>query len=92
MFNSIEEVLEKLNTQGYLGDAKNNWRSDERLAFKEMAGRARKVFWFNPRPRETWDTRDSIMKVYSPFCSRVLECRNLEQLTKATLQVVKGMN
>ncbi len=70
-----------------LGDAKNNWRSEERLAFKEIAHKARRVFWLNPQPRETWNTRDSVMGVYAPYCHQVMECRNLEQLTVVTKKI-----
>jgi len=70
-----------------LGDAKNNWRPDERLAFKEIARRAKKVYWLNPQPKDTWNTRDSIIKVYAPYCDRVIECRNLEQLMEAAKQI-----
>jgi len=71
-----------------LGDAKNNWRSDERLAFKEIAHNARRVFWLNPQPRETWNTRDSVMGAYAPYCDQVMECRNFEQLLEVTKKIL----
>ncbi|HHW41145.1 MAG TPA: VWA domain-containing protein [Syntrophomonadaceae bacterium] len=63
-----------------LGDARNNWRSDERDFLKQISENVRKVLWFNPQPQSTWDTEDSIMKVYAPYCRQVFECRNLAQL------------
>ncbi len=71
-----------------LGDAKNNWRSEEKPSFQEMTRRARRVYWLNPYPEETWNTRDSVMKIYAPYCSRVMECRNLEQLAKVTEEIL----
>ncbi|RQD75992.1 MAG: VWA domain-containing protein [Candidatus Syntrophonatronum acetioxidans] len=71
-----------------LGDAKNNWRGEEKPAFQEMARRAKRVYWLNPYPEETWDTRDSVMRVYAPYCSGVMECRNLEQLAKVTEELI----
>jgi uncharacterized protein with von Willebrand factor type A (vWA) domain len=63
-----------------LGDAKNNWHLDERECFRQIVEHTRKVFWFNPQPRETWGQDDSIMKIYAPLCHQVFECRNLRQL------------
>lgn len=63
-----------------LGDARNNWRPDERDYLNQISESVRKVLWFNPKPQNTWDTEDSIMKVYAPYCRQVFECRNLAQL------------
>ena len=63
-----------------LGDARNNWRPPQEEALAEIAGRARQVIWLNPAPRSAWDTGDSLMRLYAPYCAAVRECRNLEQL------------
>ncbi|NPV28303.1 MAG: VWA domain-containing protein [Firmicutes bacterium] len=63
-----------------LGDARNNWRPDEREFLQKIAERVRKVLWFNPQPQSGWDTEDSIMRIYAPYCRQVFECRNLKQL------------
>ncbi|MGB9793225.1 MAG: vWA domain-containing protein [Thermacetogeniaceae bacterium] len=63
-----------------LGDARNNWRADEREYLKLISESVRKVLWFNPQPQIAWDTEDSIMKIYAPYCRQVFECRNLAQL------------
>ncbi|MDH7578776.1 MAG: VWA domain-containing protein [Bacillota bacterium] len=63
-----------------LGDARNNWRPDEREFLQKIAERSRKVLWFNPQPQNAWDTEDSIMRIYAPYCRQVFECRNLKQL------------
>ncbi len=65
-----------------LGDARNNWRPDEKEFLEKISKHVRGVIWFNPQPRERWDTEDSIMSVYAPYCSQVFECRNLKQLEK----------
>ena len=46
------------------------------------AKRARKVFWLDPEPRGYWDTGDSIVSEYAPYCDGVYEVRNLRQLQK----------
>ncbi|MGD0153426.1 MAG: VWA domain-containing protein [Thermacetogeniaceae bacterium] len=63
-----------------LGDARNNWRLDERDYFQKIADHVRRIIWFNPQPRDNWDKEDSIMQVYAPYCRQVFECRNLRQL------------
>ena len=40
-------------------------------------------FWLNPEPRERWNTEDSVIGLYAPFCDGVYQCQNLEQLTDA---------
>ena len=63
-----------------LGDARSNWRLPEVDAFRRIAGRARQVIWLNPQTESSWNTEDSVMNVYQPFCRHVFECRNYNQL------------
>jgi|LFRM01.2.fsa_nt_gb uncharacterized protein with von Willebrand factor type A (vWA) domain len=65
------------------GDAKNLFKADERLFFAKIAEKAGKVFWLNPQPKEKWNTHDSIIKHYEPYCNAVVECGNLKQLRDA---------
>lgn len=63
-----------------LGDARNNYNHDEQEFLRKIQEHVRRVLWFNPQPREAWNTEDSIMNVYAPYCRQVFECRNLKQL------------
>lgn len=63
-----------------LGDARANWFDPLEWTLDEMQRRTHLVIWLNPEPRQYWDTDDSVISKYSPFCDHVLECRNLEQL------------
>lgn len=63
-----------------LGDARNNYRPDEKEFLKGIRDHVRKILWFNPQPRNRWNNEDSIMNIYAPFCRQVFECRNLKQL------------
>lgn len=63
-----------------LGDARNNWRLDEKDFLQKISEHVRRILWFNPQPRDKWDKDDSIMRVYAPYCRQVFECRNLRQL------------
>ena len=62
------------------GDARNNYRSARGEILGQIAERVRGVYWLNPEPRAYWDTGDSVMRSYAPFCHEVHEVRNLRQL------------
>jgi uncharacterized protein with von Willebrand factor type A (vWA) domain len=64
-----------------MGDARNNYRGPGVETLQGLRERARRLYWLNPEPRADWDTTDSLMGVYAPFCDRVFEVRNLRQLT-----------
>jgi uncharacterized protein with von Willebrand factor type A (vWA) domain len=63
-----------------LGDARNNYNRDEQEYLQKIEEHVRRILWFNPQPREAWNTEDSIMDIYAPYCRQVFECRNLKQL------------
>ena len=62
------------------GDARNNYRPPRAELLEEIARKARAVFWLNPEPRSYWDTGDSVMGRYEPFCDGTFEVRTLRQL------------
>ena len=70
-----------------LGDARNNYHASSVAVLAELRRRARRVWWLNPEPRSYWDTGDSIVSEYAPFCSGVFECRNLRQLEAFVSQI-----
>lgn len=64
-----------------LGDARNNYHSSSSWVIKEIAKRARHVYWLNPEPKSYWNTGDSILSEYAPHTDGTFECRNLRQLS-----------
>jgi len=64
------------------GDARSNYRFPADDAFRAIADRARAVFWLNPEPERFWDTGDSVMARYAPWCDTVDEVRSLRQLER----------
>ena len=48
-----------------LGDARNNYHASQSWVVKEMAAKARHVYWLNPEPRSYWNTGDSIVNEYA---------------------------
>ena len=63
-----------------LGDARNNYHASQSWVVKQMADKARHVYWLNPEPRSYWNTGDSIVGEYATHTDGVYECRNLRQL------------
>ncbi|MCL6612531.1 MAG: VWA domain-containing protein [Peptococcaceae bacterium] len=87
--NSFMEAVGDRTTLIILGDARNNYKPDGLDHFIRIAGKARRVIWLNPAPADEWNTGDSIIDRYRPYCGAVLECRNLEQLEKVVRHVFK---
>ncbi|MCI4354961.1 MAG: VWA domain-containing protein, partial [Thermoplasmata archaeon] len=65
-----------------LGDARNNYHAPQAAALEAVHERARRVYWLNPEPRSYWNTGDSIVASYEPYCDGVYECRTLRQLER----------
>ena len=63
-----------------LGDARTNWFDPQDWVLDELQNRVHKMIWLNPEPQQYWNTDDSVMSTYHPYCDHVLECRNLGQL------------
>lgn len=64
-----------------LGDVRSNFRQPETGALQEIANKCRKLYLLNPEPHRHWDTGDSIVRSYEPYCDGVFECRSLRQLS-----------
>jgi uncharacterized protein with von Willebrand factor type A (vWA) domain len=85
----IREVTKKSSVI-LLGDARNNYHAAQAWTLGEMRKRARRLYWLDPEPRGYWDTGDSIISDYAPYCDGVYECRNLRQLQKFVADVVEA--
>ncbi|GGQ97554.1 vWA domain-containing protein [Streptomyces flaveolus] len=62
-----------------LGDARTNMGDPNLAAVREIAGRARRVYWLNPEQRSRWGTGDSAAPEYAELVE-MHECRNARQL------------
>ena len=63
-----------------LGDARNNYHASQAWVLQDLRSRARAVYWLNPEPMGYWNSGDSIVSAYAPYCDAVVECRTLRQL------------
>jgi uncharacterized protein len=63
------------------GDARANYRPERAELLRTLQGRVRAVHWLNPEPAADWDTTDSRLAAYRPYCDSVTEVRTLRQLS-----------
>jgi uncharacterized protein with von Willebrand factor type A (vWA) domain len=63
-----------------LGDARTNYHDPAERILKALGRQAAHVYWLNPEPRAAWDSGDSVISRYVPYCDGVYECRNIRQL------------
>jgi uncharacterized protein with von Willebrand factor type A (vWA) domain len=63
-----------------LGDARNNYHQAHAEVLADLRYRAKALYWLNPEPISYWNSGDSIVNQYAPYCDRVIECRTLRQL------------
>jgi len=65
-----------------LGDARNNNGDGQAKIWQDVYQRAGRVLWLNPENTYSWDTGDSIMADYRPYCSQVDSCNSLRDLER----------
>ena len=70
----------KRSTILILGDARNNYHQAHAELIADLRYRAKAVYWLNPEPTSYWNSGDSIVSQYAPYCDKVIECRTLRQL------------
>ena len=74
------EAVTKRTTLIICGDARSNYHPGREDVLRRLKERSRHVFWLNPEPKSYWNSGDSIISIYSPYCDGVFECRTLRQL------------
>ena len=81
--------LDKKTTVIMLGDARNNQGDGRTDIWQKVYRQSKRVLWLNPEQRSSWDTGDSIMSEYSPWCSSVEPCRNLKDIEGIFSRILK---
>ena len=82
------DTLDKQTTLIVMGDARTNYQNPEDRIFSEMRERARRVIWLNPEPHFVWNTGDSEMSTYEPYCNELRQCRTLNELMEFVEELV----
>jgi uncharacterized protein len=73
-----------------LGDARNNYHASQSWVLAELRKKARHLYWIDPEPAAYWNTGDSVISDYAPYCDGVYECRNLRQLERFVEAVIES--
>ena len=81
--------IDKKTTVILLGDARNNQGDGRADIWEKVFRQSKRVLWLNPEHRNSWDTGDSIMSKYSPWCSSVEPCRNLKDIERIFSRLLK---
>ncbi|TFV88847.1 VWA domain-containing protein [Blastococcus sp. CT_GayMR16] len=74
------EELTRRTTVLILGDARGNYHDPQEKSLAAIRRRAGALHWLNPEQAAAWDSGDSVIGRYAPYCDTVVECRNLRQL------------
>ncbi len=81
-----ERYLQDVGYRTYImviGDARNNYNDPGLRYLERMRDRAKGIIWLNPETRPFWDTGDSVMGEYLPYCREARVCRTLKDLEDA---------
>jgi len=74
------QELTRRTTVLILGDARGNYHDPQEKSLAAIRRRAGALHWLNPEQAAAWDSGDSVIGRYAPYCDTVVECRNLRQL------------
>ncbi len=77
----LRDAITPRTTVIVTGDARSNYRPANTPAFRQLATAAHRVYWLNPEAQPRWNTDDSIVAEYQPWCDGIFEVRTLRQLT-----------
>jgi uncharacterized protein with von Willebrand factor type A (vWA) domain len=73
-------VLNRRSVIIMLGDARNNYADPSVRTFQQCAAKAGRTYWLNPEGRFSWNSGDSVMSQFQPYCDAVYEVGTLAQL------------
>jgi uncharacterized protein with von Willebrand factor type A (vWA) domain len=86
------DQIDRRATVIILGDARNNYGDARTDVLKEVYDRSRRVIWLNPEPRPMWNTGDSEMRHYAPYCQQVDECSTLAHLERFVSRLLRSVH
>ena len=81
------DIVTARTTVVICGDARSHDRPPAIGPIRELAHRARKLFWLNPEIRQEWNTKDSHQESYSIHCVGTYEVSTLRQLADAVAAI-----
>lgn len=85
---SYPNVINKDTTLLILGDGLNNHNDAKVEYLKQMAEKAARTIWLNPEEQQYWYSPSSAIADYEPFCTQMVECATIDQLSEFTKSLV----
>ena len=77
-FNTVS----RRTTVFIIGDARNNYDDPRAEILGLIRQRCRRIIWLNPESPLLWQTGDSVMNSYLPYCHVARECNTLNHLVQ----------
>jgi uncharacterized protein with von Willebrand factor type A (vWA) domain len=81
--------IDQRTTVIMLGDARNNNNQSQVRIWEEIYRRSQRVIWLNPEGKFSWNSGDSIINEYAPYCSQVETCNNVRDLNRILSSLLK---
>ncbi len=83
------DQVDRRTTVLVLGDARNNNAEPRADILRKIHDRARRVIFLNPESRVSWNTGDSVMRVYEPCVDRAIVCASLKDLERVVSDLLR---
>jgi uncharacterized protein with von Willebrand factor type A (vWA) domain len=80
--SDVLKDIDNKTTVIMLGDARNNGGNSEAQIWQQVYRQAKRVIWLNPETKARWNSGDSVMSEYAPYCSRVETANSLRDLSR----------
>lgn len=81
------DALTASSTVIITGDARSHHSDPGSEVLRDIAVRAKRLWFLNPEPQERWDSADSVVSLYAASCHRIAEVRNLRQLSDVVVEL-----
>ena len=83
------DEIDRKTTVLILGDARNNNGEPRADILRKIHDRAKRVIFLNPEPRVSWNSGDSVMRVYEPCVDRAIVCASLKDLERVVSDLLR---
>jgi len=84
------DQVDRRTTVIFLGDARSNYTDPRADIVREIYERSKRVIFLNPEPPPLWDTGDSEVRRYRPYCHVMKECSTLNHLERLVEDLLKS--
>ncbi len=72
-----------------LGDARNNYDNGNSEIWQTVYRKSLRTLWLNPEPKTQWNTGDSIIELYAPYCSTLETCNSINDMDRILSRLLK---